>query len=552
MGFGDKITEAIGEGMVDNLDGLAEKITEVEHTFGSFGIDLDGITGGALSEYKEKVLECANATDAAAEKMRLIAGMKVDEVLGDEYGAAEKSIATERLTKEQNKIYEDIMDKQADKMSKASNAGNDYYQDLAARLEEATGGQYRATTGNTVRHNDENRTLVFEDENGEKTEEKSIEWVAETIAAYEAMEKVGVNAEKAKVSLDNLEDSLIDSFGEETGKEITSGFKNFITSGNLESLSQEDYEKLSGMNKEELMEAMGFDSWNLADHIEFEKMFGEHGFEGFQDAIDDYGTALDTFTENLLPNVQEAFDAIDDTEGLSVTGQKAIAQALQDAMVYGGQDAVDGLTNTFKQMTKDDLATFGDVTSKITDWGNTSVTDLQDALEEAGMETELTTAQLDEYIKVMRDANNVTMDFSKIATEYAEAMKIASGLETGKTISAEDYQKLGDVAEGYFTKMLDGTYKLTKDASDFYDVVKEDKVKDFKDSLGEQRNKIVGLQDLRNRDYDLTKLSEVQGENHKFRDTMYDLGQNVSDFYGFDVKEREQLSLEDRKNKNLT
>lgn len=47
---------------------------------------------------------------------------------------------------------------------------------------------------------------------------------------------------------------------------------------------------------------------------------------------------------------------------------------------------------------------------------------------------------------------------------YAERQKIVDGLETGDTISAEDFEKLGTGYESFFKLMEDGTYQLIEDS----------------------------------------------------------------------------------------
>lgn len=48
--------------------------------------------------------------------------------------------------------------------------------------------------------------------------------------------------------------------------------------------------------------------------------------------------------------------------------------------------------------------------------------------------------------------------------KYSERQKIADGISKGDTISAEDYEKLGEAYNNYFRLMEDGTYQLIEDA----------------------------------------------------------------------------------------
>ena len=51
-------------------------------------------------------------------------------------------------------------------------------------------------------------------------------------------------------------------------------------------------------------------------------------------------------------------------------------------------------------------------------------------------------------------------------------MDIVNDLETGDSISAEDYAILGEEYQQYFSEQLDGTYKLIIAASALRDIVK--------------------------------------------------------------------------------
>lgn len=504
-------TEAqiIQDRLIANLEEFSEAMTtdEFRDKLQALGMDVSSLSNNELEEYKNKVIELANSTEAANEQMKLLAGMQVDDILGDDFDAATRDVVTNQLTEEQQKLAQEIEDKLTGSgISQASGSGNKIYQDIANRLQEATNGQYRATTGNTVLGSDSNRRFIFEDANGERTEEKTAKWVAQTVAAYEAMEDVGVNAEKAQKAFEGLESEL--------GEGISDGLKNFVTTGNLESLTQEDYQKLLGFSKEDLMKAM-----NITDDEEFNQMFGEHGYDKFKESIEDYGTALDDFTKNMVSSARETFEDIDDTEDLSLSGKKAIAEVLEDAFVYSGEEAMSSMSNMFNRMDSVDLKKFTDVTSEISNWGDVSLSSLKEQLEEAGIATDLTDEELKEYIEIMREATGATQDFNSLSKTYGEIHEIIDELATGDTISAENYEKLGDVADGYFTKMLDGTYKLIGDANTFYEAVQGEQIKQFQSALEDQRKQLSRTQDFTRIDYDqkaLNELSKSQYDNGFF------------------------------------
>lgn len=543
-------TEAqiIQDRLIANLEEFSEAMTtdEFRDKLQALGMDVSSLSNNELEEYKNKVIELANSTEAANEQMKLLAGMQVDDILGDDFDAATRDVVTNQLTEEQQKLAQEIEDKLTGSgISQASGSGNKIYQDIANRLQEATNGQYRATTGNTVLGSDSNRRFIFEDANGEKTEEKTAKWVAQTIAAYEAMEEVGVNAEEAQKAFEGLEAEL--------GEGISDGLKNFVTTGNLESLTQEDYQKLLGFSKEDLMKAM-----NITDDEEFDQMFGEYGYDKFKESIEDYGTALDDFTKNMVSSARETFEDIDDTEDLSLSGKKAIAEALEDALVYSGEEAMSSMSDMFNRMDSTDLKKFTDVTSEISNWGDVSLSSLKEQLEEAGIATDLTDEELKEYIEIMREATGATQDFNSLSKTYGEIHEIIDELATGDTISAENYEKLGSVAEGYFTKMLDGTYKLIGDANTFYDAVQNEQIEKFSDALDSQREQLNKAQKFSQIDYDQEALNELS--KSQYNNGVFGIGASVDEedvksqlafIEAFSENQKEVARLKDRQERGV-
>ena len=491
--------QIIQDKVLSNLEDFSEAMTvdEFREKLQKLGMNVSSLTDNELENYKNKVIELANSTESTTEQMKLLAGLQIDKVLGDNFDASIKDIVTNQATQQQTEIAQEITDKLTGQgISASSNSGNDIYKEIAQRLSKATNRQYRATTGNTVLGSDSNRRLIFEDASGEKTEEKSVAWVANTIAAYEALEKAGGNAEKAQSAFEGLE--------EELGEGISDSLKDFITNGNLETLTQDDYQKLLGYSKKDLMKAM-----NITDSKEFDKMFGEKGYDGFKKSLEDYGTALNTFTDDMVSSARETFENINDTDDLTLAGKKSIAEALENALVYSGKETMSSMSDMFNRMDAIDLRKFTDVTSEISNWGDVTLTSLKQSLEDAGVATNLTDEELKEYIQTMQEATGATKDFNSLSKAYADIHSIIDELETGDTISSEDYQKLGEGASEYFTKMLDGTYKLTADAEDFYEAVQNQQIEQFSASLDEQRKQLMRAEGLANIDYDQDALTEL-------------------------------------------
>jgi hypothetical protein len=114
------------------------------------------------------------------------------------------------------------------------------------------------------------------------------------------------------------------------------------------------------------------------------------------------------------------------------------------------------------------------------DWQTTNIEDLTALLEDAGIETDGFANELEKLIDLMQEGQNI--GFEGAAEIYKTAHDIIDGLEKGDTISAEDYDSLkamGINMSDYFVQMADGSYKLTADAKEFYDVVNAKSLEQF-------------------------------------------------------------------------
>ena len=127
-----------------------------------------------------------------------------------------------------------------------------------------------------------------------------------------------------------------------------------------------------------------------------------------------------------------------------------------------------------------------------TDWTNwDSIAALKDSCTDLGYEID------DNLITQMQQATGAVKDFDSTAfcEELANIVKIVQELETGDTISAEDYQQLGAEYSDFFMLMADGTYKLVGDAEAFRDAVMEATTGDLVDKMEEIKSTKAQLQE---------------------------------------------------------
>ena len=199
-----------------------------------------------------------------------------------------------------------------------------------------------------------------------------------------------------------------------------------------------------------------------------------------------FNTAGESFKELFA---LEGLDLNDMTAG----GKKAFANAYKTIFEEGGTEALDLVDGVIAQAGENasEIATLiGE-----TNWNDAASADaFIEKLQEMGIEIEGFDAEA--FVIEMKDiydtVNNFTAD--QFRKEFAEVSEIISGMEIGDVLSAEDYTKLGEGYDEYFTLMADGTYKLTGDAQEFYDVVMKNKrqemltsIQDNKDILNESK-----------------------------------------------------------------
>lgn len=256
--------------------------------------------------------------------------------------------------------------------------------------------------------------------------------------------------------------------------ELTKAEKDAVEAANFNDLS------------EETLSALGISS---AD--ELTKLRAE--------AISAWDDNMKSITNGMLKSAKNAFNTLNSSDQfsqLSLSGHKLIAQVLEDAMVYGGQESLDVAQDTIGSLNPQNMQAFTNVLAKM-DWSIDEPEDFIKALDEVGIKTGLTEQELLDFAEVMSRAGN-DQTFDAIAKKYAEVTKVMKDLKEGDVISQEDFNKLGKGADQYFTKMLDGTYKLTGDAEEFYNATMQGFVNDYNNVKSQLQDKNQVFQNVQN------------------------------------------------------
>lgn len=505
-----KIEEHLDEFMEGlTLDKFQAKMDEI-------GVSLAGMNKTEIEDFRDSIEKMAQDADAASEKLKLVAQLQVDEQLGDKYDDTTKKIAADELTNRTQKLTDEYLDKiTGSEIRKASGSGNKIYKQIVKDLQDA-GYNYDKVQGQkAVLGTDSNRSFTFTDENGQEVE-KTAEWVAETVAASKAMKELSGNAKKASEALTNLDKNVDEGLSE--------GIKGFINNGNLENMTESDFKQLQKAAGSDisgyLSKQMGVSKEDL------KSMLGDDYEKNFQEAIKNYATAFDKYTKNFSDSVKKSIEEMEGLDELTVTQQKQLAKNLEDARKATPLDdtLMQDISKFYKTLgANGELDELSSVLTEITDWSDVSIDELSKKLKEAGISTEFTDEELQKFIDNMDKVTNATKDFNSLAEQYGEIHKIIDNMSLGDTISEEDYNKLGSAAEGYFTRMLDGTYKLTKSATEFRRAIEQSQIKDFQKSLDNQRNNIKVIENASN--YDFNNLSNNQDTRSTIEQTLGTVGE---------------------------
>lgn len=241
-----------------------------------------------------------------------------------------------------------------------------------------------------------------------------------------------------------------------------------------------------------------------------------------QDAVANLGIGIADFSSLTQDQVNEL--ASIDFSDLSKETQKALGIDSNefDSMV---EEAVSNYNEAIGKVGEGMAYSVQDALKEI-DMGDLSLDEMQDvadifALASAyGVLDEAIDAYnagtLEEFADGIRSVTESLEDFQ---SRYADIHKIIDGIATGDTISAEDYGKLSDNSKQYFAMMLDGTYKLTANAAEFYEAVQEELISEATQKVKDINSNTDELRNLQGYDYEgLTKNASYVDDmgNNKF------------------------------------
>lgn len=351
------------------------------------------------------------------------------------------------ISKAAGQIYDDAYQKAYDK-----------YMDTPAMNQDLLKKQYLEESGATELKGfkETNSGYSYVDERGQPQKvEVTQEDIAMTLAAADA------NKQLAEAS-DNLVDAFADldkKTGDAAKDASNQGIKSFLANGDLSGATKSQFAGIqSGIKEAGGAEAYLGNSLGDKDGSLSNEEARALGYESAAAMVSAFSEGIENADDNfkeagqdLIPNfMQKAFDAVSDNSDISASGKTAMAEAIDSALEMGGNEAAKSLMNQFTEAA------------------------------EAG---ELTDDKIEDIITSAEELQ--TIDLSTLTSQVAEINSILNGLETGDSISADDYAKLSEEQQSYFALAMDGTYQLIGSAEELKSITEEANFDKFRELGGQ-------------------------------------------------------------------
>ena len=539
--YSKNTSKQIQQIILDNLDNLSESmpIEDFKNNLLNLGVDLQNVTNNELTAWQNSIKDMANEADKASAKLELVSQLKADEILGDNYNANEKDFAVKEnvaFIEAQTEFYKNVMghngsqtytnqltgaSKTFEGISAASGTDNKVYQYILKALQDSGRNVYATSDqSKAVQGTDTNRSFEFIENSQAITMTR--DEIANMLAASDAIQQMGNSANKARqlfsqFSADSIGKvtTLVNDFNQKTKEFDVTQLMGEWDSKMLNEFQNAIGDETNGVNVAKIVtEKMGLtpeEFNNILDTLGVEDagaQFGQailDGLQGVEDSLnpETYSkkwreNSTDTEGNSILADSFDELLLNDDKTGLKYNGISSsqipkFAQTYEAIFNKFGTEGLNVIDNLFNQF-GDDAGKVAGVIGDI-DWSSdTSLKDFQFALNNVGV----TTAGIDlsKFITQMDEIYKIADSdaLSKAQSNFKEINDIVKNLKLGDTISPENYAKLGNGANQYFTKMADGTYKLTTDAKAFYDIVMRQRRDEFTQAYKDAQSKATELQ----------------------------------------------------------
>lgn len=308
------------------------------------------------------------------------------------------------------------------------------------------------------------------------------------VASYEAQKKLGTEANVRKIE---TAISNVSSIGGNIGKAlITSELINGKESGNLNSLNTKEIKELQNQ----------IQSGRFTISDQDAKAFG---YESATKYIDALKKTIDNYLDDdtaLLPSAADLKET-PAWQNLSKTSKQVFSDLFAQLADQFSGDYSQYLAQLLRSVGESNAEDIVNLISGVEDWSDyNAVQEFKNKLGFLAPQFVDNTTALDGLIEGMKRATGVygSIDVGKEQSRVKTLNGIINSVkEIGDTISAEDYKNLSPELQSYFSMMADGTYALSREARDFYDVINDIEKKRLDDLAKANLQKIRELEQER-------------------------------------------------------
>ena len=406
-------------------------------------------------------------------------------------------------------------------------SGNLTDKEIQQQYAEAMGWDAEKTknkSGNKATYYDKNGNVVAED----LDDDVARRFLA-TQAAIQSLETPLMDLGKKFTQLANSTDAADQAMA------------NFIIDKNFNGMTQKEVsalqQKIGGEDgvvsqseaKNYLVDQFGGGDGSLSD-ADAQKMgysTAEEFIQVFYDGFQNFSKNLESAVEGFSQSTQSRLKQLN-LDKLSVNDVNTIGNQLDRSTDEQASFLIDMYTKA-----GDEAGIVAQTIAKI-DWSAASPSDLAKALEEAGVQTQFTTAELDGLAFTMQSTTLTTFD--SISSKLAALDKL-NDLNWGDTIDKGQFDTLTNEMQSYFTLMADGTYKLTGDAMKFYNLVNQEQATLRKEAIAsnvaELDRKISAKETGTKKEiFDTKKVTVVDAPDETYEEYIANLGLRNETEYG--------------------
>lgn len=426
-----------------------------------------------LMNYQSSINDLATATENAATQMNNATLLLANNYLQDQgYGATETAAAAKAYEKEQDRIYDEIISQDARNNAQIDTQTQTAI-DIWDRFQAATGITYELAS-NAIQGDDNNRVYAYRDEKG-KEQTYSIEYIAQTIAAAEAMAAMGTAAQDAANLLGQLSEqgtSFAAALGSGTDEASMANFLSDMTQEQLDIIGKSIAVNDDGSFSidESGLAALGVTA------AQFEQLASTFGIS-VQDLTANLASAHEKVSVTLTSSDKRYFSDLGiNTSNMTVGEQKefinnrdSFSKNLIDAGSYANAY---GIIKENADVDPTNISAFMEAVGQVDLNAEGASEKIAKLADEYGIQGQ-SVQGLIERVEALDQTYNIST--STIA-EQAKTLKdiVGEGLETGDIISQENINKLEEAGintDSYFSLMADGTYSLTGSAEEFNAIV---------------------------------------------------------------------------------